>query len=591
MIIKGASRRNIGFWSRHLTNDTKNDRVELIEKRGLVADNLGDMMREMQKDTRFASRCENFMYIASFNPCAHEHPTEQQWERMYEIFEQHRGIPAGQQRIVYEHEKNARTHRHVVWNRIDTEKMRAFPDGLDLKVCEAAQKEIEHELGLEKTPHLLDREPGVPRPPRGPKAWERMRGDRSQLAPQDVTAEVTAIFRESQNPADLIAGLQQHGYQMAIGDRRGFVILDSAGDVHSLARRLDGINTKQLNAFMQGFDHASLPSVAQAKAQYQERKIASLEGDRATVQHEIEWEGRLAKTAIEKEKREGQAGAPENWQKEKQAGHQENKTYPVMPEKLMGTAAHIWTAWHQSDTPRAFAAALDEHGISLAAVTKDEAERSRQEAGAAKEQGAFAPRYRGGEIVAVAEPDRVYKIDRRTTGEEPANIEEFFAPLDRSYLRGIEATKETLTTRAEQRVTEAQVVNEMSRDTSEAENTTATHEREWESETSGENESVMLPANKLANVGSHAIDGALDVVGGGLIFGEKVLDALVGLVDPAIVPPQQQHVAENVTHEHVDQAAQQIEFSNYIAARQQEAQRLQEEQHRAQQRQPIERER
>jgi hypothetical protein len=591
MIIKGASRRNIGFWSRHLTNDKKNDRVELIEKRALVADNLADMMREMQKDTKFAPRCDNFMYIASFNPCAHEHPTEQQWERMYEIFEKHRGIPEGQQRIVYEHEKNARTHRHVVWNRIDTEKMRAFPDGLDLKVCEAAQKEIEHELGLEKTPHLLDREPGVPRPPRGPKAWERMRGDRSQLTPQDVTAEVTAIFRESQNPVDLAAGLQQHGYQLALGDRRGLVILDSAGDVHSLARRLDGINTKQLNAFMQGFDQASLPSVAEAKAQYQERKIATLEADRATVQHEIAWEDTLAKTAIEKDKREGQAGAPEDRQKEKQAGQQEKKTYPVMPEKLVGTAAHIWTAWHQSDTPRAFAAALDEHGISLAAVTKDEAERSRKEAAAAKEQGAFTPRYRGGEIVAVADPDQVYKIDRRTTGEDQVNIERFFAPLDRSYLQGIEATKETLTERTEQRNIETQVVNETSLDTTEAENVTDIHERAWEAETIGENENVMLPATRLANVGSHAIDGALDVVGGGLIFGEKVLDALVDLVDPPTAPAQHEHAAENVPHEHAAQAAQQIEFSNYIAARQQEAQRLQEEQHRSQQRQGSERER
>ncbi len=42
--------------------------------------------------------------------------------------------------------------------------MRPFPDGLDLKACEAAEKEIERELGLEQTPRLLDREPGTPRP-------------------------------------------------------------------------------------------------------------------------------------------------------------------------------------------------------------------------------------------------------------------------------------------------------------------------------------------------------------------------------------------------------------------------------------------
>ena len=128
MYIKGASRRSVGFWARHLQDIKENLRAEIVETRGLAADNLRDMMLEMQQDASL-TRCKNFMYIASFNPCPHEHPTERQWEQMYEIFEKHRGIPAGQQRIVIEHEKEGRTHRHVVWNRIDLENMRAFPDG------------------------------------------------------------------------------------------------------------------------------------------------------------------------------------------------------------------------------------------------------------------------------------------------------------------------------------------------------------------------------------------------------------------------------------------------------------------------------
>ena len=91
------------------------------------------MMLEMQQDARL-TRCKNFMYVASFNPCPHEQLTEAQWERAFEIFEKHRGIPGGQQRIVIEHEKEGRTHRHVVWNRVDLEKMRACPDGKNPRV-------------------------------------------------------------------------------------------------------------------------------------------------------------------------------------------------------------------------------------------------------------------------------------------------------------------------------------------------------------------------------------------------------------------------------------------------------------------------
>jgi hypothetical protein len=43
---------------------------------------------------------------------------------------------------------------------------------------------------------------------------------------------------------------------------------------------------------------------------------------------------------------------------------------PPAPENLRGTAAHIRTAYRQSDSARAFAAALNEQAISLAAVTK-----------------------------------------------------------------------------------------------------------------------------------------------------------------------------------------------------------------------------
>jgi relaxase-like protein len=303
MVINGASRRNVGFWVKHLQNDAKNDRAELREVRGLAAENLADALHEMQDDAR-DTRCKNFMYQVNFNPCEHEHLTEAQWERAFEIFEQHRGIPAGQPRVVYEHEKEGRIHRHVIWSRIILEEHRAWSDGLDAKICHAASREIERELGLERTPSPLDKDRDGPRPPRAPKSYEMFRGLRSGSDPRDVTEEVTMIFRASLNAADFVNGLRQHGYELVQGDR-AFCILDRAGDVHSLARRIDGINTKELRTFMQDIDRATLPTVDQAKARFHERNLAERRADLATVQHEIAWENALAKAAIDKEKVEG----------------------------------------------------------------------------------------------------------------------------------------------------------------------------------------------------------------------------------------------------------------------------------------------
>ena len=37
MIVNGASRRSVAFWSRHLVNDMKNDRAELIWRHQLAS--------------------------------------------------------------------------------------------------------------------------------------------------------------------------------------------------------------------------------------------------------------------------------------------------------------------------------------------------------------------------------------------------------------------------------------------------------------------------------------------------------------------------------------------------------------------------
>lgn len=121
-----------------------------------------------------------------------------------------------------------------------------------------------------------------------------------------------------------------------------------------------------------------------------------------------------------------------------------------------GIPGEIWKAWHQSKDPEQFAEKLMEKRLDLAAVTKEEAERSRKDA-------AGKPVYREGEIVVVTEPrpvyrkegeivepKRVYQLDRTTTGDDRAKIDQFLATLDRKPLLGMDAT----ITKQNQRYTE-----------------------------------------------------------------------------------------------------------------------------------------
>ena len=122
---------------------------------------------------------------------------------------------------------------------------------------------------------------------------------------------------------------------------------------------------------------------------------------------EMAWQDALAKAAIEKEKTERQFAEPHPEKQNRDGRKGEpvnpfqppstplppalNRTSPDLwfedvarlvtndsrpqapPENLKGAAARIRTAYNHSHDARGFAAALDEQGISLAAVTKEEA--------------------------------------------------------------------------------------------------------------------------------------------------------------------------------------------------------------------------
>jgi hypothetical protein len=622
IINNAGSRRNVGFWTRHLQNVEENERAELKEIRGLSADNLRDALLEMQQEARCLPRLKNFMYHADFNPARHERLTAEQWDRAFEIFEQQRGIPAGQPSVVFEHEKDGRVHRHVIWTRVDHENQRATPDDLDWKVAHKAACAIENELGLEKVIGPLDREPGTKRPPRAPEPWEMYRGMKTKLDPRDIAAEVTDLYHRSENGKAFQAALAQHGYQLATG-RRGLLILDTAGKEHSLARRIDGVNTKELNAFMRDVDREALPSVEEAKAQYQERKIAGLEADCATISLEIERGELSAKGAKHRAPaaragRHDQGQGRENAQSRVRGDHwpanppQPERQSPGLFEKaateavadghpanLKGVAAQVWQLWTHVDhdqhsealsklshdkipfsvptDPTAFATSLEDRGVAFAVVTKEESGRSHREAEFARAVGNYAPRFKEGEIVIVTEPRREYRRNGEIT--EPQRVhkidqslaEKFLKGLDKSReLTGIDATKEALNDKAQLRAAAWEAIR-------------------LENATSLKHLSRIIAADLKAGI--HKSAGLAGNVLGGLGKTAEVLtDAFESLLSPKL-SPEQIHQGEKATRERELEAERSIDFSRYTGDRAQQRQTEQEQQAARDRQREIERER
>jgi hypothetical protein len=265
MIIKGGSRSNRAFFARHLTNTRDNDQVRVVEFQGFAHENVDDAFVDMEAVAK-GSRCKNFFYHASLNPREDEHLTPQQWERAVDGLERNLGL-AGQARIVFEHEKHGRTHRHVVWSRIDLDSMTAISDSLTYQKHEKAARAIEAELQLQPVASVLVKDRETPRPERRARDWEGFRGSKTNIAPADVKTEVTALWNEAESGAEFRAALAQNGYLLCKGDRRDFCIIDPAGNDHSLARRIDGAKAADVRERMADIDRDGLPAVAQARSE------------------------------------------------------------------------------------------------------------------------------------------------------------------------------------------------------------------------------------------------------------------------------------------------------------------------------------
>jgi hypothetical protein len=276
MIIKGKSRGNGAQLGQYVITPLENERVEVFEIHGVAATNVPDAVIEMDA-LAAGTRCENPLYHASINTRAKERMTDEQRRRAIERLAEELGF-SGQPYVAVIHEKKGREHCHVVWARIDIEKMRAISDSNNYLKHEIVARELEREFGHERVQGAHAEREGKPRPKRTPSHAEMQQAERTGLTPQQVTEQVTALWRSADNGQSFAAALSDAGYVLARGDRRDFVIIDPKCGTHSLARRIEGARVRDVRERMADLDPSELPSVAQAKAIQRARQIERGEG-------------------------------------------------------------------------------------------------------------------------------------------------------------------------------------------------------------------------------------------------------------------------------------------------------------------------
>jgi hypothetical protein len=220
------------------------------------------MFREMRALAQ-GTKCRNYFYQANINPRADEHLAPVQWREAVEMLGRNLGLE-GQPHFVMEHEKGGRTHRHIVWSRINQETMTAISDSLTARIHEQTSRQLEATFGLEAGTSILIMNRASERPARRTKKHERFRGAQNGLDPHATADALKALRERSDSGQGFRAAIEAAGYVLARGDRRDFVVVDQSGGDHSLARQL-GMKAAELRAFMNDVEAASLPSVSEIK--------------------------------------------------------------------------------------------------------------------------------------------------------------------------------------------------------------------------------------------------------------------------------------------------------------------------------------
>lgn len=272
MILKGSQRGNAAQLAKHLTNMRDNEHVELHELRGFMTE--GELHAALKEAEAIAkgTRCKQHIFSLSLNPPEGVHVDTATFETAIEMAEQKLGLD-GQPRAVVFHEKEGRRHAHAVWSRIDVDTMTAKQLSFSKMRLMEVSKELYLQHGWDMPKGMIDREA------RNPLNFSRAEWQQAQRAKQDPRM-VKALFKDawqrSDSPEALKAALEQKGYYLARGDRRGVVAVDYRGEAYALSR-WSGVKAKDVNARFK--ETEALPSVDD-----QRKMIAELAADNLRAQ-------------------------------------------------------------------------------------------------------------------------------------------------------------------------------------------------------------------------------------------------------------------------------------------------------------------
>jgi len=259
MIVKASQRSGAVALADHLMNDRDNDHVEVIDIDGFMADDLYGAFKEAYAISK-ATQCKQFLFSVSLNPPEHAVATDDDFRDTASRVADAVGL-SDQPHAIVVHEKNGRRHAHAVWSRIDVAELKA----INLPHFKNKLRDVSRDLFLDHGWALPD---GLAtygnKSPLNFTLEEWQQAKRQHFDPREIKQVFQDAWNRSDNQVSFMNALEERGYFLARGDRRGFVALDVDGNVHAVAK-WTGVKTKDVKTKLGSPEH--LPSIAETQSQ------------------------------------------------------------------------------------------------------------------------------------------------------------------------------------------------------------------------------------------------------------------------------------------------------------------------------------
>lgn len=262
MIIKASQRGSGANLAAHLMKLDDNEHARLHEISGFASDNLHEAFREAEAISQ-GTKCRQYLFLVSINPPMDENVSVDVFEDAIERIEDRMGL-SGQPRAIVFHEKENRLHAHCVWSRIDADTMTAK----QLSFYKTKLFNLARDLHLEHgwTMPRGMAEKGLRDPTNFSLAeWQQFK--RQGIDPRSLKQVVQDCWVASDDKRSFEHSLQERGFFLAKGDRRGHVLVDHTGEVYSLPRMLGAKSKDVRNRLGDGADLRAVADVRRVIAE------------------------------------------------------------------------------------------------------------------------------------------------------------------------------------------------------------------------------------------------------------------------------------------------------------------------------------